>query len=364
MIKQLRAQGSPFECGRQVGQAFRAEITGRIPNWARWPKDPIQKEKYQRLMDKSCAYLEAELPEVMEEMRGIAQGTGLSLGDVYLLNAANSLSPAMPYAACSSLGFLKTEVGPILGKTDDGGSAPTPEAAIQARLETLLALTVRPTKGHAILGVGPMGMLWAECGVNEKGLCIGTSSGHPERSRPDGKGIPQHLIPRLVLLHCADVPEALDFLRRYDTMGKGINIVLVDEKGNGAAVETTYTLHGVRAPKNHVIFATNHYFAPEMQVFTAQTNPDYISTRYFQNSVDRVANLAARFWPEQKELSFQLLKETMMDHHKPGGLCQHGPENDAAFQTNFCALFVSAKREMWLNEGSPCRDRFEKYTLI
>ena len=139
-------------------------------------------------------------------------------------------------------------------------------------------------------------------------------------------------------------------------------MVLVDEKGQAAAVEATFSLHGVRKPEQDVIFATNHYIAPEMQVFGAQTNPDYINTPYFQNSLNRTANLYKRFG-EGRELTLAEMKATLMDHHSPGGLCQHPENNEAGWQTFYGALLLSHSQEIWINEGFPCADRFERYAL-
>jgi hypothetical protein len=365
MLKQFEVKGSPFERGRQMGETFEALISSGVQGWAKWPSEPARQAKYTMMVENVSSYLEDKSPGVLEEVRGISVGAGISFEVSLLLSAGNAFAPALPFVGCSSIGFVTSDVGPILGKTDDGTAPPgtDAESRIRRRVEGLLALTIRPERGHDALCVTPIGPMWAECGINEKGLCMGTSSGHPQRSRADGKGIPQHMLPRLILLSCADVNEAVDFVGNYDTMGKGINIVLVDEGGNAAAIESTYTLHGVRKPLNGVVFATNHYFAPEMQVFSAQTDPGFISSRYFQNSVNRVVNLFGRFSSGESVLSFDEMKNTLMDHHNPGALCQHPDNNDAYMQTNFAAIFVSRKREMWLNDGSPCRDRFERYVL-
>ncbi len=363
MLKQLEVKGSPFDRGVQMGRALKAGMGRETHGWAKWPADPATKEKYKALIPKVSVYLQAQLPEILEEMQGIAQGASIAFEEAFLLSAGNSLGPAVSSLACTSIGFMTSDVGPILGKTDDGGTPPDLDAVIKQRFDNLRALTIRPDHGYDTLCVTPLGTIWSECGINAKGLCIGTSSGHPERTREDGGGIPQHIIPRLVLLHCADVNEAIEYLKGYDTMGKGINLVLVDEKGNGAAIEAAYTLHGVRRPTNGVIFATNHYFAPEMQVFTAQTNPEFISSRYFQNSVNRVVNLLGRFGSKEKGLTFAEMKSTLMDHHNPGAICQHPEDNDANFLTYYSAILVSKTREMWLNEGKPCLDRFERYML-
>lgn len=364
MLKTVVLQGTAHEMGLQAGRAFRAAKAAEASRWARWPAEPDRQATYRAIIAQSLAYLRRELPAVVDELQGVAEGAGMTLEDAYMFNAANSVGPALPYAGCTSLAFTHSDVGPILGKTDDGGHPTDAEAALRHRLESVVVTTVRPTEGYALMGVAPLGALWAECGINEKGLCVGTSSGHPQKSRADGEGIPQHMIPRLILRYCANVQEAIAFCAGHDTFGKGLNIVVVDRQGEAAALEQTFTVHGVRRPANGVVFSTNHYWAPETQVFGAQADPDYIMTPYFQNSLNRAANLTRRFGSPEVTLTLAELKSALMDHHNPGAVCQHPDNNEAGWQTYFGAYVVAQRGEMWINEGFPCRDRFERYSLI
>ena len=50
--------------------------------------------------------------------------------------------------------------------------------------------------------------------------------------------------------------------------------------------ENACAMNGVREPERGVVFSTNHYFSEEMQTVSWQWDPRFISTRYFQNSVE------------------------------------------------------------------------------
>lgn len=128
----------------------------------------------------------------------------------------NAVGPALcDDLACTSVAFVTSDVGPILGKTDDGTFRPD-----RNRSDELAILTIRADAGYDVLCVTPVGTVWAECGINEKGLCIGLSSGRPAMPGQDGRGVPQHIVPRLVLRRCANVKEGVDFLRRTSLAGK------------------------------------------------------------------------------------------------------------------------------------------------
>ncbi len=356
MIAEFEVKGAPFQRGEQIGRRFKAQIQGTLVQLS---EDEEIRRRQITLLEAMRGYLEEAFPEIPEQIRGIARGAEISDDAAFLKNTYNAVGPALrDDLACSSVAFATSDVGPILGKTDDGGFRPG-----QNRSDGLTILTIRSDEGYDVLCVNQVGTVWSECGVNEKGLCMGTNSGHPTMRGQDGRGVPQHIVPRLVLRRCANVKEGVDFLKRTPLTGKGINIVLADAEGNAAATENACTMHGVREPEDGVVFSTNHYFAEEMQAEAWRWDPKFIRSRYFQNSLNRIAHLYGRFGDGKRRLTFQDMKAVLMDEHNPGGLCQRPENNESNMATNFGVILVCREREMWLNEGPPSLDRFERYGL-
>ncbi len=356
MIPEFEVKGPPFQRGEQIGRRFRAEIRGSLPLFSGISE---VRTRQAALTEAMRGHLQAEFPEIIEEIRGIARGAEISDEEAFYKSTYNAVGPAMADdLACSSVAFAASDVGPILGKTDDGSFRPDSD-----RLGGLTILTTRTDEGYDVLCVNQIGTVWTECGVNEAGLCIGTNSGHPTMKAQDGSGVPQHIAPRLVLQRCANVKEAVDLLRRTTLTGKGINIVMADVEGNAAATENACDMNGVRGPEHGVVFSTNHYFSKEMQAVGWKWDPGFISTRYFQNSLNRIAYLYARFGNGGKSLTLREMREVLMDEHNPGGLCQRPRNNENNMITNFGVILVSRNREMWLNEGLPSLDRFTRYAL-
>ncbi len=357
MIPEFEVTGAPFQRGEQIGRRFRAEIRESL---ARFSDINEVRNRQAGLMEAMRGHLQAEFPEIIEEIRGIARGAEVSDEEAFYKSSYNAVAPAMADdLACSSVAFAASDAGPILGKTDDGSFRPDSD-----RLGGLTILTIRSDEWYDVLCVNQIGTVWNECGVNEAGLCIGTNSGHPTMRGQDGSGVPQHIAPRLVLQRCANVREAVDLLRRTTLTGKGINIVLADEEGNVAATENACAMNGVRQPEHGVVFSTNHYFSEKMQAVGWKWDPGFISTRYFQNSLNRIAHLYGRFGNGGKSLTMQDMREVLMDEHNPGGLCQRPRNNENNMITNFGVILVSRRREMWLNEGLPSLDRFTRHTLV
>ena len=356
MIPEFEVGGTPFRRGEQIGRRFKAEIQETL---ARLSGNSEVRNRQVALVEAMRGHLEAKFPEIVEETCGIAHGADITDGDAFFKSTYNAVGPAMAdNLGCSSVAFAASDVGPILGKTDDGSFRPDSD-----RLGGLTILTIRPEEGYDVLCVNQIGTVWTECGVNGKGLCMGTNSGHPTMKGQDGSGVPQHIAPRLVLQRCANVVEAVDLLRQMTLTGKGINIVLADAEGNAAATENACAMNGVREPEHGVVFSTNHYFSEEMQTVSWQWDPGFISTRYFQNSLNRVAHLYGRFGNGRRTLTLQEMREVLMDEHNPGGLCQRPQNNENNMTTNFGVILVCRDREMWLNEGPPSLDRFRRYAL-
>jgi len=364
-MNEITVSGTPYECGREIGRAFDGLINARLRPY---PDEAGVRERHLKIQAAMRHYLERRFPDVIEEMRGIADGAGIDFDSAFYASTFNSISPAVA-SACTSVAFTTSDAGPILGKTDDGGLPPdmrNPEGERQREEDRIAGLAVTKIKaagGHAVLCIAPVGTVWAECGLNDKGLCLGSSSGQPPLKGQDGEGIPQHIACRLVLRHCADVAEAVEFFKRHKLAGKGINISVVDAAGNAAAVESCFDMSHVRRPVNGVVFATNHYTGAEMMKAAVDASPAHFSSPYFQNTLNRFVGLSREFHDRPRNLTFDLMKRTISSHRRPGALCQHYDNNDAGMNTTFGAVMAAEGRYLWFNPGHPCKDDFRKYDL-
>ena len=366
---QLEIGGSPSERGKQLGEAYRSVADP----YAKYgpPKDPRKAETWRRLRDNMLNFLAKGHSTLVEEMEGIAAGLGIEFEEVLTRHTFNALSPILSTAreaGCTSIGIGSSDAGPLLGKTLDGGAAVPDLAACKpicaARAAAITGLAVRAKEGYDVLCWNRGPSLFTESGLNSRGLCVGANSGRPAFSGQDGRGMPQHLIMRYSLVHCATVAEATEFVRGIPLAGKGINLVFVDAEGHTATVESCAESHAVHAGVGGVSFSTNHYVDPTMFCRGLQVAPDYLTRPALQNSMNRWFHLQRRLRTEAPaRFSFAFLKELLSDVRNPGAICQYPGNNDANWLTTMAMICVSRRRELWLSQGVPCASRWARYQL-
>jgi isopenicillin-N N-acyltransferase-like protein len=131
--------------------------------------------------------LDARCPNLVEEMRGIAEGAGATYQDILLLNvgydAEGEFLSRVPQ--CTAVGLPGTDEGPLLAKTEDVNPV---------QWESQAFFRVRPREGHAFLVYSLAGTVWVDGGVNEAGLGLvmtglGPAGPDPAALRHGGRGV-------------------------------------------------------------------------------------------------------------------------------------------------------------------------------
>jgi len=294
-------------------------------------------------------------PEMVEELEGIAEGSGIPFDDVCTLNFVSAIGALN---GCTNVIALNTAEGPVLAKTSDIGSD----------YAYYCIQRVGPNHGYSYFAISWAGCLWAEVGINSAGLAIGQGSA-PTMPGQRGEGIPTLEYPRVILERCSTVAEAIQFCQDTPMTGKGLNIALVDGAGQAAVVEKSGTKSAVRRPlvngDNPVpgavvdgVYCTNHFLDPEMQGMIPLVIPGTPSLA--DNSQKRLANVA-RFFKETPSPTVDDLVSLLKRSFEEGGLCQHTyPE----LTTHYSYIVLPSKREMRISQGTPCKDiTFSTYRL-
>lgn len=201
----IDVSGSPYERGRQHGAAVPARVKRSIELYGgqlvELGYDAAAKS---RLIAEFAREIEAFGPHYVEEMRGIADGAGVTLEDIVMVNARTEvmakarLEKAKPVEAGEEL--------------DDGctGAVILPERSATGELihgqnwdwkaecaETAIVLRVRRDDGPDFLTFVEAGGL-ARCGMNAAGISITANYLESERDFTQ-LGVPLALIRRKVL---------------------------------------------------------------------------------------------------------------------------------------------------------------------
>jgi isopenicillin-N N-acyltransferase-like protein len=292
----------------------------------------------------------AQLPEALEEMRGIADGSGLPYEDILLLNFSVELWGEALFGSsgrCSLIGVAGEN--PLLAKTIDMSLGDD---------RYVICQRVHPKSGHSFLHVTYAGTIWTDGGVNDAGLAQTNST--LQSNSFDRSGLPIFIVARNLLQYCQNVAEAIEMVGKCRAINQGSNILLGDANSNLVVVEKSIS-QGLRSweRKPHcdgqigdVIFATNHSLTPEMEGYLSG------SETFLSNSRERLANLKRKV--REMARTVEGVMALYRDHSLPGAICQHG---EASLHTTGAFIIVPKQRRIWIASGYPCASEYSLLAL-
>ena len=169
--------GSPCQIGLRYGQSIKSGFSRIVARYAENYLKNHDSARVEVISEGMEGYLRDHAPTLIEEMAGIAEGSGVSFADVFKHNLCSCIGTTLSSEAsvreaahCTSIGFPNSNRGPLLGKNTDCGD---PETSL---IRFVPMLCWRPSTGLASLGLTHMRTVWRHVGVNEKGLALGGSS--------------------------------------------------------------------------------------------------------------------------------------------------------------------------------------------
>ena len=204
-------------------------------------------------------------PAILARMQGIAEGAGLPLRSLCLMNAMEAFIGSVagrtvvpPLGACSALAVRgsRSRTGePIIARNFDYPPLFQPCYTLRES---------HPRGGFRSLDFAVAPQAGTVDGVNEKGLAITLDYAFVMDS-----GVPNPLVTMLIadaLASCATVTEAVHRITASPRWGAGL-LLLADATGDLATVELSNTRSGVRrpAPGTDWLLNTNVCHCPEIR---------------------------------------------------------------------------------------------------
>jgi len=341
-MEHITLAGTPSEMGRQHGRQLARLIGDVIGGCSRYA------EHERPLMVQSCVaaeeVLSADFPGVVEEMHGIAEGSGLPYEDVLLLNVGYDVRVGAlgQRADCTAIGLPNTAEGPLVAKTDD-------VALEERRFEVFFR--VRPDAGYAFMHCAFAGSVWNQGGINEAGLAL-AMTGLPPAGPCHPRGVPSLLFLRQVLQWCGTVAEAQAFAEKHPLGGYACSMTMADATSGDVTVMENYPrLRSSRRAAGEPTVHTNHPLFQEPLALppNALWAERYGDPRLRPNSLARWTNASRAV--SQIPCSTTGLQEALADHADLGAICQHG---QAGLHTSFAMILAPQRRAMILAEGYGC----------
>ena len=267
IIRVITLSGTPYEMGYSHGKRFRDEIhmfteeRVRLSQSADWTGHNLSRAAVIALAEACVAEHQAYAPDLMSELQGMADATGLSLAElvinngftdfidvVYNLGDITVPAVAPPLVADNCTAFMvpggRSASGQaFLGQTWDMHASATPY---------VILIHGQPDDGPEFLTftiTGCVGMI----GMNSEGICVGINN----LMSSDGQiGVTWPFVARKILQQ-TDIDSALDCLTGAKLAGAH-NYMLMDKQGQGYEVEAMSTSRHVQDLAGETITHTNH----------------------------------------------------------------------------------------------------------
>jgi isopenicillin-N N-acyltransferase-like protein len=336
----LPISGSPYERGLQHGRAYPQLIRRCHEAYCQFEgADPQQVKAIVRHTE---ARVKRDGPAFLEEIRGIADGAGMSYEQLLELNFIESIWNQTT-GWCTCVCVLETEIGALIGQTGDQW---------EGYEQFNLLARVEPKEGYTFLCNTTVGTLWRSIGVNEAGLAW-AGSGLKLRAEACGKdGLPLDMLRGLPLQYCATVDEALPMVTDFVAQGQGANLLMADASGKALIVERCPTRQAVREPEGGVLFAANHAVSPSISELLVEDGEFLANSRARYEKLERVTSTMPR--------TIEGMQALLRNHEEPGPICQHG---GAGLYTVTAYVIAPKQRKLWLTQGPPCQNDFVEVSL-
>jgi isopenicillin-N N-acyltransferase-like protein len=349
--------GPPRERGRQSGEQARDQIERSIA-WYGEQFTATASLSWDAILRNARRWeplVEAYLPEALDEMQGVAEGSGFRYEEILALNGRGELSAGNPFFEeanedCSSYSILPEAAGDghaYCGQNWDWRSTIL-DTVVMLRIEQpeLPTIVMQVEAGQ----VGRQGANSAGIGLNANGL--GARFGKT-------LGMPQPYIRRKIL-NSWDMNEAREAIFKSQ-QSLCTNLLLSHREGFAIDLETTPGRHGWGYPSDGVLVHTNHfrYFVPKQIEDTYR----YVSPDSLYRA-ERIERVLARV-PEAKTGGQMraLIREALSDHFGyPDSVCNHPNDNDPWWDRNetvASSIVDLTTGEYRIAHGNPCQNDYE-----
>jgi isopenicillin-N N-acyltransferase-like protein len=349
----IRVKGSHREIGRQLGEAIAPQVRHSVENArtlidATYSTLELTWEGAQMQARKYIPFAQETYPQYIEEILGIAEGSGVPFDDLAVLTAMEAVTTdALHLTKCTSFAVNseRTADGHVLvAHNEDWLPEDEPDVCV---------IHARPDDEPPFLAMTYGGLL-PNIGFNAYGIAQCCDSVYPTDSRI---GVPRILVSRAVLA----TRTPADAIRRALTPRRaaGYNHLIAHESGELYNVEVSSRQFAILYAHENYIVHTNHFLDPVMQAI--EYEPDELigtRVRYFR---------AERLIRRTLKHTLKSLQEIQRDHiNMPSAICNHEDvEMDPLDREKTINALVMdlTDRTMHIAWGNPCANLYHTFHL-
>jgi isopenicillin-N N-acyltransferase-like protein len=370
----VRVAGPAEQRGRQYGEQASDRVRRSVSAYrdvfaelAEWDWETVRAE---------AARFEAPIaafgPQYLAEMRGIADGAGIDVGDVLAINVRTEVMFAAKarQAAASTGGTGPARTGPARTGPAECSAfavAPAPGRAgctllgqnwdwLPHTADTVVVLEARQDESPDFVTVVEAGLL-AKTGMNSSGLGLVTNAlvTSDDLGEP---GLPYHVLLRAIM-DCQNVSDAISALQA-GFRSSSANYLLAHRDGIALDVEACpgdfSRLYLLYPDADGIILHTNHFLADR---FAGKD----VSVWAMPDSPARLQRLRAGV-QAAPDHSLGTFRGLLSDHaNYPSSICCHPDPRMPRYDQGITATSVLIDldgRRMWVTDGNPCTTQYRE----
>jgi isopenicillin-N N-acyltransferase-like protein len=369
-IKALDLEGDAFSCGLAHGRALAREVAENVETYLR---------RFEASgLDRGAALKEGEVwadaiaagnAAYAEEMRGIAEGAGLSLGALAMLNAryeiaftlfgkearavdrAAASGPEAETDGCTTFGVLPEATADgctYLGQNWDW------LAGIHGRA---VVLRLRRAGRPNLICLTEAGIVGGKMGLNECGIGLVENGLASDRDGKNPYEKPFHVRCREVLDAEAFDQALLPILRTRRVCSA--NYVIGDAGGEIIDLETSPDHVAPLHPRDGIVTHSNHFLDPR--------NGVSLMERIGPNTLFRANRLERLLRRQHGRLDHAAFEAALRDHlSRPYSICRHPDprQPDSNRTMTVCSVILNLDlRSMHVANGPPCENDYVAFGL-
>ena len=345
-------EGDGLTRGRMYGALAKAQIENSVSSYKRmflhwagldWERARVEAMKFVPAVERFD-------PEIMAEIRGIAEGAGVTVDEIMALNVRYEVvfSSAM-FSECTSVAALPevTQTGHLLmGQNWDW----QPSAS-----RSCIVLHIKQPGRPSIVTFVEAGIV-AKVGLNSAGigLCVNTlASSDFARHK-----VPVHAILRAIL-NARTLSEAIAVVLRAER-ASSCNYLVASKAGEAIDLEATSRDVYYLYPQNGAVAHANHFIYD-------QTAVKDLGKLSFPDSLIRSSRASRLLSLQRGKIDLSTLQSVFRDHVSwPDSICRHENESlpgQERLVTVGSILMDLTEMRMWLTDGPPCERDYREVEL-
>ncbi|MBW1686631.1 MAG: hypothetical protein JRS35_16390 [Deltaproteobacteria bacterium] len=359
----LRLSGSGYQMGLQHGSLLREPIRqGVVPRFGRYTEfahllrvlAPEQRRAIQEQLDRQIFdRLERFVPEAYrDELRGIADGSGLDYGLVYRGNFLSELGqitagrggPATLEATGGCTGFVVGGPATADGRLLHGKNTDYLGVGVWDRHPTLVFC--RPDDGYAYVKVSSAGLIKCNSCMNEHGITLG---GHILFSSDTSQeGVAFTVFENEVMRRARSLAEAIAIIEEQPRAGAFAFLVSDHKAGEAVALECSRSEVGKRPLEAGALVMSNMCSASASQV----GNDLLLRGGVARNPISRFRRMTQMIDEQHGRIDLAQAAAFLGDHFDPASGRERGVGHTiASIASVTSVVFVPELRQVWIGLG-------------